>query len=166
MGIRKLAATGLAMAVMAVTLAVPAHASTAATYRWQLYLQINKVRAAHGLPRVFIASGLREAAQRHSQDMLARSYFSHTSPTGSTLYSRIVQSPFRRIGAWSAGETLAWGSGWIGSPASVVRMWLASPEHRAIMLSRNFTCIGIGRSAGSFLGYRGAVVWTADWGHH
>ncbi|MGZ4482298.1 MAG: CAP domain-containing protein [Gaiellales bacterium] len=166
MKVRNLVASVLATAVMAITLAVPAHAATNATYRWQLYLQINKVRAAYGLPRVYIATGLRDAAQRHSQDMVSRDYFSHTSPTGSTLYYRIVHSPFLRVGAWSAGETLAWGTGSVGSPATIVRMWLDSPEHRAIMLSRCFTCIGMGRSVGSFLGRPGAVVWTADWGHH
>jgi uncharacterized protein YkwD len=44
-------------------------------------------------------------------------------------------------------------------------MWLASPEHRANLLSPSWGWVGIGRRSGRFLGYRGAVVWTVDFGH-
>jgi uncharacterized protein YkwD len=154
----------LAMLLLAAT-AIPASATANSTYRWRLFLAINEVRAAHGLRPLHIAPGLRRAAQRHSRDMVRRDYFAHTSPTGSTLYRRVVNSTFRTYGAWLAGEDLAWGTGTIGSPRYTVRMWLASPEHRAIMLSRNYRWIGIGRATGRFLGYSGAVVWTADFGH-
>jgi uncharacterized protein YkwD len=97
--------------------------------------------------------------------MLAREYFAHTSPTGSTLYQRIVRSGFVTYGSWSAGETLAWGTGSYGSAAGVVSMWLQSPEHRAILLSPSYRFVGIGRAYGTFLGHAGAAVWTADWGH-
>jgi uncharacterized protein YkwD len=155
--------TGLA----ALAIAPSASASTGPTPQWELYLAINRARAAHGLPRVFIASGLRTAAQRHADGMVTGNYFAHTSPFGQTLYDRIVASGFIRIGAWWAGETLAWGTPGIGAPANVVRMWLNSPEHRAILLSRNATCVGIGRALGPhFLGSENATVWTADFGHH
>jgi uncharacterized protein YkwD len=97
--------------------------------------------------------------------MLAHNYFAHTSPTGSTLYDRIVHSGFVTLGYWEAGETLAWGTGVLGTPSSVVKMWMASPEHRAILLSPAFRFVGIGRAQGTFLGHPGADVWTADWGH-
>ena len=46
------------------------------------------------------------------------------------------------LGGWLAdrtasasvlGEDLAWGTGTIGSPGNVIRMWLASPEHPSLM---------------------------------
>ena len=67
--------------------------------------------------------------------MMLRDYFAHTSPTGSTVYSRIVGTGFVSGYSWLGGETLAWGTGSLASPTSTVNAWLASPEHRAIMLS-------------------------------
>jgi uncharacterized protein YkwD len=154
-------------AVASLAIAAPATASTGPTPQWELYLAITRARAAHGLPRVYIAPGLRTAAQRHADGMVTGNYFAHTSPYGQTLYDRVVSSGFIRIGAWWAGETLAWGTPGIGSPDNVVRMWLNSPEHRAILLSRNAMCVGIGRALGPhFLGAENATVWTVDFGHH
>jgi uncharacterized protein YkwD len=62
------------------------------------------------------------------------------------------------------GEIMAWGTGSYGSPAGAVRGWLHSPPHRAILLSPQFTEIGIGMARGRFLGHAGAVIWTADFG--
>ena len=53
--------------------------------RKELLVAINRVRASHGLPSLLGAPALRTAALRHSQDMVARNYFAHTSPTGSTV---------------------------------------------------------------------------------
>ena len=47
--------------------------------------KLNQVRAAYGLAGVRPALLLRLAAQRHSDDMVIRDYFSHTSPGGGTL---------------------------------------------------------------------------------
>jgi uncharacterized protein YkwD len=153
----------LALLVLA-TAASPALAG-GRVYRHRLLVVINEVRVEHGLAPLRSSRGLHRAAQRHSSDMVERDYFSHTSPTGSTLYHRILTSGFVVWGNWSAGEDLAWGTGTYSTPRATVRMWLASPEHRAILLSSHYKLIGIGRSTGSFLGYAGAVVWTADFGH-
>ena len=154
----------LAVAVIA-TAASPALASGGRVYRHRLLAEINHVRAEHGLHALRRSRGLHRAAQHHSADMIARGYFGHTSPTGSTLQLRILRSGFVYWGQWCAGETLAWGTGSYGSPRATVRMWLHSPEHRAILLSPRYGLIGIGRATGRFLGNSGAVVWTADFGH-
>jgi uncharacterized protein YkwD len=163
--IRTLIASLLLAALLLTATAGPASATDNSTYRWRLFLAINEVRANHGLAPVHLASGLRNAAQAHSNDMVARNYFAHTSPTGSTLCYRIMHSTFDTYGAWWAGENLAWGTGTIGSPRNVIRMWLASPEHRAILLSSSYTYVGIGRTVGPFQGFESAAVWTADFGH-
>ena len=98
-------------------------------------------------------------------DMVERNYFAHTSPTGSTLSYRVVHSMFRTTGTWWAGENLAWGTGTIGSPRNVIRMWLASPAHRAILLSPSYGYVGVGRTVGRFQGFEAAAVWTVDFGH-
>jgi uncharacterized protein YkwD len=164
---RALTSSLLLAVVLALTVAAPvsAHALPNSTYRWRLFLEINQVRRDHGLRALHIAPGLRTVAQNHSNDMVNRDYFSHTSPTGSTLYSRVVRSSFATSGLWGAGENLAWGTGTYGSPRTTVRMWMASPEHRANLLSRNWGWVGVGRRSGRFLGHSGAVVWTVDFAH-
>jgi uncharacterized protein YkwD len=161
----RLTASTLLAALLLTSVAAPAMATANSTYRHRLYLAMNEVRVAHHLRPLHISNGLRTAAQRHSSDMIARGYFGHTSPAGSTLYDRIVHSGFQRFGQWWAGENLAWGTGTVGSPRYTVKMWLASPEHRAILLSSRFGLVGIGRATGRFEGYSGAVVWTVDFGH-
>jgi len=54
--------------------------------------KLNEVRTAHGLGVVRPALLLRLIAQRLSDDMVIRDYFSHTSPGGSTLLDRITKS--------------------------------------------------------------------------
>lgn len=160
------AATPIALAALLLVSTVQtASATSNSTYRQRLFLAINEARHQHHLRPVFLSSGLRDAAQRHSRDMVRRNYFAHTSPTGVTLADRIRASAFKTRGAWSAGENLAWGSGSIASPRSVIRMWLRSSSHRAILLSSKWRFVGIGRATGRFQGRSNAAVWTADFGH-
>ena len=159
-----LVAALVTLAALTITTA-PAAATTLPPRAVLLHL-INNQRVEHHLPRVSYSPGLRFAALRHSQDMLRRQYFAHTSPVGSTLYTRVINSGFYRVGSWTAGETLAWGTGSYGTPYGTLRMWMNSPEHRAILLSRSFECVGISRVLGRFQGHYGAAIWTADFGHH
>jgi uncharacterized protein YkwD len=70
----------------------------------------------------------------------------------------------RRHGARgrTLGETIAWGVGSDGSADAIVRMWLASPPHRSTLLRRGFRYVGVGVAVGSFAGFGGASVATAD----
>ena len=65
-------------------------------------------------------------------------YFSHTSPT--------YGSPFEMMRSFgisyrSAGENIAKGQ---KSPAAVVNAWMNSSGHRANILNKSFTHIGVG----------------------
>jgi uncharacterized protein YkwD len=138
--------------------------ATAATTppRKELLRAINKARSAFGAAKLMGSSALRLAALRHSEDMLARHYFAHTSPTGSTVAHRIQRSGFVYGYSWQAGETIAWGIGSHAGAAATVAAWLKSPVHRAILLSRTFHWVGIGRNCGRFIGHPNSCVWTAD----
>jgi uncharacterized protein YkwD len=156
----------IAAAAAAAALTASAAPAIAATPPWWgLYVAINKARVARGLLPMGLSPGLRSAAKGHSADMLRRGYFAHTSPTGSTFTYRIRAAGFVTVGQWWAGETLAWGSGVVGDPRSIVQMWLKSPEHRSILLSPLYHLLGVGRVSGTFMGHPGATVWTVDWGH-
>jgi uncharacterized protein YkwD len=130
--------------------------------RTQLLRALNHARSAHSMPKLASARALHSAALRHSEDMIARNYFAHTSPTGSTLTYRIVRSGFVSGHWWRGAETLAWGTGARAGAAATVAAWLRSATHRAIVLSPSFRWVGIARYCGRFAGYSGACVWTAD----
>lgn len=158
---------GLVVVFLAVVLAGTIGAGSAAaatlTPRAALRIAINAVRVRYGLGPVRGSSQLHVVAQRHSDDMILRDYFAHTSPSGQTVRDRIIRSGFVDGYSWMGGETLAWGTGTLSGPVNTVRAWMASPEHRAILLSSQFTRVGISRACGHFLGHRSACVWTADW---
>ena len=115
---------GLALATVLATSGV-AIASTTPP-RKELLRAINRARAAHGVKRLMGSSALRAVALRHSQDMLARNYFAHTSPSGSTITHRIEHSGFVYGYSWTAGETIAWGSGSYAAASATIAAWLKS----------------------------------------
>jgi len=115
---------------------------------------VNATRTAHHLRPLRVDATLTRAAQSHSRDMVAHGYFAHGAFRNRMLAFH-ARGPF-------VGENLAWGVGSMASPGAIVNEWLASPEHRANLLRPGFVRIGIGTSVGSFRGYGGATVVTAD----
>jgi uncharacterized protein YkwD len=120
----------------------------------ELLRSINQARARHGALALRVSPALQRAARAHSRAMLRTGTFTHGD-----WYGRL-----RRHGARgrTLGETIGWGVGSAGSPGVIVRMWLASPPHRATLLDRGFRYVGVGVAVGSFGGFPGASVATAD----
>jgi len=86
---------------------------------------------------------LAKAAAAHSKDMSVRDYFSHTSLSGRSPYSRIKAAGYSYS---AAGETLAAG---YASPKTVVAAWLKSASHCRVLMSKSFTQVGVGFYSGS-----------------
>ncbi len=128
--------------------------STRSSAEAGLLASVNTTRAAHGLARLSLDRSLVRAARSHSLDMLRRDYFAHGS-----FFSRMLS--FNARGP-VVGENLAWGAGSFASPATVIREWLRSPEHRRNLLRPGYRRIGIGAAIGGFLGRSGSTVFTAD----
>ena len=155
---------GLAVLVAAYLLAgsTPA-ASAAASSPRDVVRLLNAARARNGAPPLRRDPLLTVAAGRHSRDMVRDRYFSHDSRTGGRFSTRIARTgwmrPRRR---WRVGETLAWGTGAKGTPRSVVAAWLASADHRRIVLDRRFRVVGIGIAVGTPFG--AGRTFTADFG--
>jgi uncharacterized protein YkwD len=59
------------------------------------------------------------------------------------------------------GEVIGWGCGSLGSAAAMVRAWMASPPHRAIILGRG-RAVGIGFKRAPGCG--GRAFWVAEVG--
>jgi uncharacterized protein YkwD/stress response protein SCP2 len=114
----------------------------------------NRERAAAGLRPLAADSVLTAAAQAHSADMVARDFYSHTSPDGGGPRDRAVAAGAAR---GTIGENIACGQ---RSPGAVVEGWMNSPGHRANILQPEFTHIGVGLAGGG----RAGTYWTQLFG--
>ncbi len=80
---------------------------------------------------------LAEAARRHSEDMAAHNFFSHTGSDGSTVDARVTAAGY----PWSTvAENLAAGP---GSQASVLSGWMNSPGHCQNLMRATVTQVGL-----------------------
>jgi uncharacterized protein YkwD len=143
----------LALAVPATATARPAMNGTERA----VLRELNEVRASHGLARLRANRALGRAADGHSRDMLRSDFFDHSSSDGTTFDRRVR----RHADARYVGETLAALGRRRGGAETVVRMWMDSPPHRAVLLSPAFRRVGIARRWGDLGGSKMAVV-TAD----
>jgi uncharacterized protein YkwD len=142
--------------------------SSATELQSALVQQVNTLRARHGLSRLRLSGALNAAANAHSVQMARMGYFSHNSAGGGSFSSRIVRYyPARGYRSWSAGENLLWGSPNIGA-ARALALWLASPGHRANLLSPRWREIGLAAvhstSAPGVYGGSPTTIVTADFG--
>jgi uncharacterized protein YkwD len=145
------------------TAARPDGANTATLSAAVLCL-VNQQRAANGLVALTDNAALDRAAQAHSDDMVARSFFSHTTPDGVTFSSRIFGAGYP-AGARAMAENIAWGSGSQSTPAQIVTNWMDSPGHRANILNGVLRESGIGIAAGApQAGVGQAGTYTQDFG--
>jgi uncharacterized protein YkwD len=125
-----------------------APAASAATASEKRVLRlIDATRQSHGLPALRDSASLCRSARRYSGYMVAHNFFGHL---GRIRASR----RFRR-----RGEALAMYSGWRMRPHRVLRLWLNSPPHRALVLSRRMRFAGVGARRGHLGGGR-STVWT------
>src|SRR4051794_18731111 len=124
---------------------------------------LNEQRAAHGLGTLAGSPVLDRAAGDYAKDMVKRRFFAHVSPGGGTMLDRIKAAGWVPAGSWSAGENIAWGSGSLATPASIVESWMHSAGHRANILNAGFGAVGIGIAAGApQAGVNGAGTYVTD----
>jgi uncharacterized protein YkwD len=111
---------------------------------------VNAKRARRGLAPLAAHGKLERAAGRYARRMVAKRFFDHVSPGGSTMTSRIRRTGYLRGAvSWSLGENIAWGTGTLATPRATVRAWMHSPGHRANILHAKFRDAGIGVAAGA-----------------
>ncbi len=126
---------------------------------------VNAERRRHGLRTLRGHSDLRQAAGRHSRNMVRRGFFSHVSPSGADLSDRLRRSGYvHGKPAGHIGETLAWGMGTPSTPTVIVAAWIASPSHHRILLGRRFRVVGVGVTVGTPQATTGGATYTLDTG--
>ncbi len=98
---------------------------------------VNKDRATHGLPKLSNNPVLTKAAMAKAQDMLAKDYFDHISPTGTKPWQFFKALGYDYI---YAGENLAIN---FTDASDLENSWMKSPRHRDNILSPNYSDAGI-----------------------
>ncbi|MEA2296941.1 MAG: hypothetical protein QOE86_4580 [Solirubrobacteraceae bacterium] len=123
---------------------LPDGTNTAAVIASTLCL-LNGERADAGLPPLTQDDRLAAAALEHSQDMVANHYFDHVALDGRDVVDRIRASGYLPDDQpWTIGENLAWGTGTLATPWSIVLAWMNSQGHRENILRSAFKQIGFG----------------------
>ncbi|MEV5825649.1 CAP domain-containing protein [Spirillospora sp. NPDC052242] len=131
----------------------PTYRTTGASTAERAVIELtNDERADAGCGPLRTDERLMTAAERHSADMAANDYFSHTSQNGDTPWDRMEAAGYSSPGA----ENIAKG---YGSAEAVVRGWMNSPGHRRNILNCDLRAIGVGMVDGP-----GGKLWTQNFG--
>jgi hypothetical protein len=116
-----------------------------------IFLYTNVERHRAGLPILASDPALSRAAMLKMQDLFARQYFAHESPSGETIDDLADRIGYAYL---AIGENLAMGT--FQTNKEVVDAWMNSPGHRENILSRTYSQIGV--AAGRSI-YQGRSVW-------
>lgn len=140
----------VAISVVAITPSAPAQASAITT---ATVIQLaNSARQEAGLDGLKPNGLLAQAAQHKADDMLAKQYFSHNTPSGETPWTFIKAVGYSYI---TAGENLAID---FTEAESIQSAWMNSPGHRANIMNKSFQEIGIGIAKGMYNGHQTTIV--------
>lgn len=114
----------------------------------------NRQRKASGsLPALSQNSKLNQIASLRIKDMFEKEYFEHKSPSGIGASDIADDVGYEFI---LVGENIALGN--FGGDEALVQAWMDSPGHRANILNKRYTEIGIAAKKGL---YAGKMVWLA-----
>src|SRR5581483_2349336 len=147
---RRIAALAVLVAAVAVFLPAEAAPTTVvsatpslASLQAGVLVDLNQIRVAHGLVPLTLNPELSAAAAQHTNEMLADGYFAHNSFDGTLFWRRIAGFyPSASFHYWSVGENLLWSGAPIDAKGALA-LWMASPEHRANILTPRWREIGI-----------------------
>jgi uncharacterized protein YkwD len=99
---------------------------------------VNAHRVSVGCPALVWNAGVAGVAQAHSDDMVARDFFSHINPDGESPIDRLRAAGITFTGVL---ENIAYG---YTSAQTVLQGWLDSPGHRANIQNCEATEHGVG----------------------
>jgi uncharacterized protein YkwD len=142
--------------------------TTLRTLNGQVLTAVNSFRAAHHLGRLRESAALDSSARAHSLQMGKDGYFGHSSADGTAFWKRIRHYyAARNYAYWSVGENLLWSSPSV-SASGAMKMWIASPEHLANLLTPRWRELGVSAvrvlHAPGVFGGRRVIVITTDFG--
>lgn len=112
--------------------------TAASSYEKEVIRLVNEIRAKNSLGTLKEDWELSRVARYKSEDMKNNNYFSHTSPTYGSPFDMMKKFGISYRGA---AENIAKGQ---KTPREVVNAWMNSSGHRANILNKNYTHIGVG----------------------
>jgi hypothetical protein len=112
----------------------------------------NSDRASAGLNTLTINNKLIDAAKMKADDMSEKGYFAHVSPEGHSPWYWVEKAGYNYI---YAGENLAVN---FYQSEDVEDAWMNSPTHRANIVNRHYTEIGIATAEGYYKGNKTMFV--------
>jgi uncharacterized protein YkwD len=98
---------------------------------------LNADRTANGLQPLKLNTGLSALGENYAKDMINRGFFAHNNPEGQTPFDRMHQAG---INYTYAGENLAINT----SVTAAQKAFMNSTGHRANILNKNYTEVGLG----------------------
>jgi uncharacterized protein YkwD len=113
----------------------------------------NNERTKKQLPGLRNNRALNASAEKKLEDMFAKQYFEHQSPTGISVADLVRNEDYQYI---VVGENLALGN--FGGDQQVVTAWMNSPGHKANIMDPRFQEIGVAVGKGL---YKGKEQWIA-----
>ena len=99
---------------------------------------MNAHRSSIGCPVLSWNPQVADVARAHSEDMVARDFFSHTNPDGDSPFDRLRDAG---VSYSAAAENIAYG---YPTAEAVLSGWLGSPGHRANIENCALTEHGVG----------------------
>lgn len=99
---------------------------------------VNQERQKAGVPALSLSDKLTKVANTKAKDMADKNYFSHDSPTYGSPFQMLQQFG---VSYSYAGENIAAGQ---KTAAEVMDSWMNSSGHRANILNKNYTQLGVG----------------------
>ena len=97
---------------------------------------VNEERAKAGLSELKLDAAVTAAANVRAKEI--KQSFSHTRPDGSSFSTALTEQGAAYRGS---GENIAWGQ---KTPEQVMNAWMNSDGHRANILNKSFTNLGVG----------------------
>jgi len=151
----QVSSSGGGAATAAPTTAAPSDGPTGRLVRQAFVEKLNSFRSANGRAEVSVSTPLTKASVSHAEDMAARGYFDHASPSGETVEDRLqaegrqCSRPGENIAqTWWRESLRGAGPDYIDSDEALAEallvQWKNSPGHREIMLQAGATDVGLG----------------------
>ena len=107
---------------------------------------VNQERQKAGVPALTLSEKLTSIANTKAKDMADKNYFSHTSPTYGSPFDMLK---LFGVSYTAAGENIAAGQ---KSAQEVMNSWMNSSGHKANILNKNYTQLGVGFTQGGQYG--------------
>lgn len=117
---------------------------TVSQFEQEILRLTNHERSQYGLPALQNEPGLVTLARRHTVNMVQKNFFAHRDPWGDEVSGR-KSKYYPELLVSNIGENLGkfTNSRLAFKPEEVVTGWMNSPTHRAQILDRDYTHIGI-----------------------